>query len=344
MSSFAQDRVITSLTSQSFAICQKLSRIESESALYAALDEIVDDIVVNCEIDAAALVIRKPGQPNFASFLNDIHTAGMSQEERKRFGFFLAQTVVPEVCQRIQSMTRDDVRVDIMGNQAVCLRSKMVSMLAVPMVVKGEVVGIFVAFRSEIGAFCADDATFFQRMASSVAEDLESSSTYLRLAKDAATGFYSRRVFFETLAQETARARRYQAPLSAIIVEAEAILPPSTGPHKSFDLFLKRFSQRIAAETRQSDIIARASDTSFLLLQPMTQPQNAFEFANRVCEHFKQHPITLNESVVPVKLSAGVSSLQKDDEDGTAMLKRADFALDAARKNGISVVLDPSLS
>jgi diguanylate cyclase (GGDEF)-like protein len=334
MSSFAQERVIKSLTSQSFSLCQKLARIENESSLYAALDEIVAEVAKDCEIDAAALVMRKPHQPDFTSFLHDLHSFGMSQEEKKRFSFFLAQAVVPEVIQRMQPMTRDDVRLDVAGNQAVGLRSKMVSMMAVPMMVHQEVAGIFIAFRSEIGAFCVEDGVFFQRIASLIAEDIEGSGAFLRLAKDSATGFYSRRVFFEALAQETARARRYQAPLSAIVLEVEPVLPLQEGAKKTLELFLKRFSQRIASETRQSDIVARASESSFLFLQPMTSAQNAFEFASRVCEHFKQHPITLNESTVQIRMSAGVSTLYLEDEDGSAMLRRADMALDAARKRG----------
>jgi diguanylate cyclase (GGDEF)-like protein len=111
------------------------------------------------------------------------------------------------------------------------------------------------------------------------------------------------------------------------------------GSRKAFELFLKKFSQRIASETRQSDIVARVSDTAFLFLQPMTAAESAFEFAKRICEHFKQHPLTLNEIAVPIKMCAGISSLHTEDDDGSAMLMRADQALNDARKTGQNKVV-----
>lgn len=334
MSSFAQERVILSLTSQSFALCQKLARIESESALYLALDDIVADIVKNCEIDAAAMVIRKPNQESYASFLHDIHGAGISPEEKKKLSFFLAKSVVPEISQRVRPILRQDVKNDVLGDQGQNKRSKMVSMLAVPMLSGGEAIGILVVFRAEINGFCEEDATFFARVANLVAEDVEHSGAYLRLARDPVTGFYNRRIFFEALAHETARARRYQAPLSAIVLEVDPAPSLISGTKKTLEQFLKKFSQRILSETRQSDIVARISDTSFSFLQPMTQGQSAVEFAKRLCDHFRQHPLTINESVVPMKICAGVSSLGSEDDDGSAMLMRADSALNAARKKG----------
>jgi diguanylate cyclase (GGDEF)-like protein len=331
MSSFAQERAVMSLTSLSFALCHKLARIENESSLYLALDEIVQEISKSCEVDAAVVVMQKPHQPVFTSYLHDIHAFGLQNDEKKNFSFLLAQAIVPEVVQRVHPMLRADVRQDLPREQTQGQRSKLVSMLAVPMELHGKVVGILVVFRSEIAAFCGDDAGFFQKVATLIAEEIDSSGAYLRLAKDQTTGFYSRRVFFEALLQETARARRYQEPLSALILEIDTPLGENK---KTVEQFLKRFSQRVASETRQSDIVARVSDSAFLFLQPMTQMKSSIEFATRICEHFKQHPITLHESVVPLKIFGGVSGLLSEDEDGNAMLLRADNALHQAKKRG----------
>lgn len=338
MSSFAQERTVMSLTSQSFALCEKLAHMENESSLYKALDDVVGEVAKNCEVDAAVLVMRKPNQKDFASYLHDLHSFGLSNEEKKQLSFFLAQTIVPEVSQRMKPMTRDDVRQNLLSEQGRGQRSKMVSMLAAPMILHRELVGMLVAFRSEIAAFCEDDCEFFQSVASLIAEEVENSGAYLRLAKDSTTGFYSRRVFFEALAQEIARARRYQEPLSAVVLEVDTTLFHQSSNDRTLEQFLKRFSQRISSETRQSDIIARVSDNTFLLLQPMTGGQSSFEVANRICEHFKQHPIVVNDSPVPMRIFGGVSSLLLADDDGSAMLIRADNALSLAKKAGDSDV------
>jgi PleD family two-component response regulator len=71
----------------------------------------------------------------------------------------------------------------------------------------------------------------------------------------------------------------------------------------------------------------------------MTQVKSSVEFAKRICEHFKQHPIMLHESAVPLKIFGGVSGLMSEDDDGNAMLLRADNALHQAKKRGESEIV-----
>lgn len=335
---FDEEQPSLSVVGQSLALCQMLSRVESEEVLFSSLDDILEKIATSFEFDAVALVMRKPHQPAFMSFLHDVHSFGLNAEEKKKLSFFLAQSIAPEVVQRTRCIRREDVRKEILGDQAIGNRTKMVSMLAVPMLYSSEVIGIVVAFRAEVAAFCIDDEHLFRRVAAFLAEDIENACAYLRFARDPLTGFHSRRVFFEALFQETTRARRYQAPLSAMMLDFDALMPIAPETKKNSDQLLKRFSQRIMSETRQSDIVARVSDAAFLFLQPMTSMKSSTEVAIRIRTHFEHNPIVINEITVPIGISIGISSLRPSDEDGTAMLMRADRATSAARKKGINQI------
>lgn len=330
MSDLASSRSL-SLTGLSLAVCQKLMLSQDESLLYSSLDSLLEQIGGHLEVDAACLVIRKPGQAKFTSFLHDLHVFGLSEEERNRLSFYLAQTVVPKAVRNLESIRVADVREAVLGEIAAGYRTRMVSMLAVPMIVENEAVGIFVAFRSEIAAFCEEDESFFLKFVSLLAEDVEDTAFFLRIAKDRVTGFYNRRVFFEAVMLEASRSRRYQAPLSALVIQIDIVGQLDSELHQQF---LKRLSHRIASEKRQSDIVARASQNSFLLLQPMATAENANEFAKRICRHFNENPIIIDEIHVPFSLSVGVSSLSSLDEDGSAMILRAESAASEARANG----------
>lgn len=334
MSSIGASKKLLSLTGLSLALSQRFTRIDSEAEVFNSIEDILANICPDFEIEAAAVVMRKPNQMNFRKFLQDMYSFGINESERSGLSFFLAQSIVPEIDKYFRCIIREDVRKNIRSGLPAGLRTKMVSMLAAPMIYNGQVIGILMLFRSEIAAFCPDDETFFGKVALMLAEETESACEYLRLARDSITGFYNRRIFFESVNIETARARRYQAPLSVLMLEVQALTSWNDEKNKNADQFLKRFSQRIASEVRQSDLVARATESLFLFLLPMTDSRSSVDFANRLYAHLNSHPLLINESPIPFKLSIGISHLCSSDDDPSAMLNRAEAALDKARKTG----------
>src|SRR5688572_2482984 len=115
---FDEEKPSLSLTGQSFALCQRLARVESEDALYSSLDGILEEIAKNFELDAVALVMRKPGQSSFMSFLHDLNAFELSSDEKKKLSFALAQSIAPDIVQRLRCVRREDARKEILGDQA----------------------------------------------------------------------------------------------------------------------------------------------------------------------------------------------------------------------------------
>lgn len=325
MSKFNKKEPPLSVTAQAFSLCQLLSHIESEDGIVRSVDAILQDLARNCEVSGLGFVLQSRAEA-LTRLANQQHFFGLPPDEKKRMSAFVHDTITADWLRAARCVRRDDVRPELFGPKAPGHRTQLVSMLAVPMAAAGELVGTLVAFRAEIGAFCADDELYFQKIATLLAEDLQRAAAYLRLAKDPTTGFYTRRLFYDILMQESVRARRYQAPLSMLIFEIDTPAP--------IEAFLKRFSQRLVSEMRQSDILARCVDASLVALLPMTTLDNAHEVARRIRDHFVKYPIILNESAVAFGLSIGIASLEDSDDDGNAMLLRADRALSVARKGG----------
>ncbi|MEI6805110.1 MAG: GGDEF domain-containing protein [Myxococcaceae bacterium] len=183
--------------------------------------------------------------------------------------------------------------------------------------------------RAEINAFSPMDQMLLEKISKHIHEDLTRQTQYQEIVKDTVTGFWGREIFFDFLEQEFGRSRRYQAPLSLILIDIDGF-SRFTQPN----LILTKTAHRIKTEIRQGDFIARLAENTFALVQPMTQGQNAAESASRLLSKFKHLPILIQEIPLQIHLSMGVASLSTQDELSKSVLERADKALSAAKRLG----------
>lgn len=183
--------------------------------------------------------------------------------------------------------------------------------------------------RSEINAFSPNDHALLEKIAKHLNEDLSRQTQYQQIIRDSATGFWGREVFFDFLEQEFSRSRRYQAPLSLVLIDIDGFARFSNP-----GLILSKTAQRIKTEIRQGDFIARLAENTFALIEPMTTLQNAAESAVRLLSKFKHLPILIQEIPLQIHLSMGVATVTTQDELAASFLERADKALSAAKRLG----------
>jgi diguanylate cyclase (GGDEF)-like protein len=183
--------------------------------------------------------------------------------------------------------------------------------------------------RSEINAFSTNDRILLEKISKHVTEDLVRQEQYQKIVKDSVTSFWSREVFFHFLEQEFNRSRRYQAPLSLVLIDIDGF-----GKFANPEVILVKTAQRIKTEIRQGDFIARLSENTFALIEPMTTAVQASESAARLISKFKHLPILIQEIPLQIHLSMGVASLSMQDTLAMTLLERSDKALSAAKRLG----------
>lgn len=197
-------------------------------------------------------------------------------------------------------------------------------------------VGSIVLGRFEIEAFSSHDKNLLQMISDFVDTDLLRHQQYRSMVKDAATGFWSREIFFDFFEQEFNRARRYHSLFSLVIMDIDGF---SRLPNR--DTILAKVAQRIRTEVREGDLIARIANNTFALLEPMTHSKQAAESASRLLNKFKHLPLLVQETPLQIFLSLGVACLKTQDESPASLFERADKALSAAKRlGGNHVVLD----
>ena len=152
---------------------------------------------------------------------------------------------------------------------------------------------------------------------------------------DELTALYNRRVFFEMSEKAVSYCKRYEKPLSCLIVDLDHFkqINDSFG-HPGGDVVLKSFGRLLANSARASDIVARIGGEEFAIVMPRTNLQQATHWAESLTKTLSEKTFSIEQEKLRVSVSIGISTLDEEVSDITALIKMADRALYQAKAAG----------
>jgi len=158
---------------------------------------------------------------------------------------------------------------------------------------------------------------------------------------DESTGIYNLRYFDLRLNEEFERARRYQSPLTLMLIEIDNFRK-HTGSYGRImsEKAMEAVCKVLKECARASDIIARYGGDQIIILLPNTALFNARKAAEkfRVVMEDKTLEIEDERNAIKVRLnytiSMGVASLNYDVKRANELIRRADIALYKAKDRG----------
>jgi diguanylate cyclase (GGDEF)-like protein len=103
--------------------------------------------------------------------------------------------------------------------------------------------------------------------------------------------------------------------------------------HPVGDDVLRAISQICGTSVRHSDIVGRLGGEEFAIFLPGTSQENAMNLAKRLRERLDSFIVCHQGRRVPFTASIGVASSGPDD-DINSLMREADRALYAAKRNG----------
>jgi diguanylate cyclase (GGDEF)-like protein len=157
---------------------------------------------------------------------------------------------------------------------------------------------------------------------------------------DDLTKLYNRRYFFERFNQEVERAKRYDRPLSCIIMDLDYFKQVNdTYGHLAGDQVLIDIAQILRNNCRRSDLAGRYGGEELIILLPETEAAGALIIAERIRERIGQHrTVDGKGAVIGVTVSMGVASLSRTEleelDANERIVQYADDALLQAKKDG----------
>ncbi|MEA3433266.1 MAG: EAL domain-containing protein [Campylobacterota bacterium] len=152
---------------------------------------------------------------------------------------------------------------------------------------------------------------------------------------DALTGLPNRVLFTDRLEQGIEKVKHHQAGLALFFIDLDKFkhINDSLG-HEVGDSVLKAVAKRLEGIIRKEDTLARLSGDEFtIIMEEFTQPENASHLAEKILEVLAE-PMHIDDYLLYVSGSIGISLYPQDAEDAEYLLKYADTAMYKAKEEG----------
>lgn len=148
---------------------------------------------------------------------------------------------------------------------------------------------------------------------------------------DGLTGLSNHRSFQERLGIEFNRSRRYNTPLSLIMVDVDNFKKYNDAfGHPAGDQALRQVAQALSDAARATDLVARYGGEEFVLILPDTDAEGAMILAERM----RQAVELQTRERQAVTVSMGVATLHLATPTPGCLVEDADTALYRSKQNG----------
>lgn len=157
---------------------------------------------------------------------------------------------------------------------------------------------------------------------------------------DPLTGLKNRRHFFEIAAREFTRTKRYDLPLSVMMIDADHFksINDSFG-HATGDMVLCQLVAKMSESLRETDVFGRLGGEEFAILLPQTTLAGATVLAERMRENIAAMSIGTDKGPLHLTVSIGLSARSHQTPSFAGMLHEADSAMYRAKEAGRNKVM-----
>ena len=233
------------------------------------------------------------------------------------------------------------------------------SILAVPMLLYGKVVGMISAQSYKENAYTREDQYLLELLAAHAAIAIENARLFAKAQQladiDTLTEVLSRRKFYELAEREFSRSMRYKKPLSVIMLDVDEFKKFNDRfGHKVGDLVLRMVATQCKLSLREVDIFGRLGGEEFVAALPDTDLKHAVMVANRLRKVVEEVDLTEAENLfelvtsdtskkeaLKVTVSVGVATCDDESCKNIEVVidhaDRAMYSVKYAGKNQINV-------
>jgi diguanylate cyclase (GGDEF)-like protein len=210
------------------------------------------------------------------------------------------------------------------------------SIMAAPLMVQRETIGVLCVESLRPGAYTLDHLSILTTIAQQVAIAIENARNFQMAIVDQLTQLYLKDFFFRKLWEEQVRARRYGSTFAVLMLDLDRFkeINDQLG-HMAGDRFLQRVGDAIRESMRSADVPCRYGGEEFCLLLPETDAEGARTIAERIRLRVATLEMLNNDEPLGTTISVGIACYPAD-YPGTinGFVERADRALYAAKQTG----------
>jgi diguanylate cyclase (GGDEF)-like protein/PAS domain S-box-containing protein len=212
--------------------------------------------------------------------------------------------------------------------------------MVVPLMARDHILGaIALADAAENRKFDQSDVRLILLFAHQAAIAIENAQLFEKIQllaeTDELTQTNNRRQLFALGEQEFNHAKRYQHPLSVLMLDIDDFkkINDQYG-HATGDIVLYELAQYCQNNIRDVDILGRYGGEEFVIIMPSTNLDQGCELAERLRAHVKANPIPTKNTSLQITISIGVVEATLETPNLAALIDQADTALYKAKEKG----------
>jgi diguanylate cyclase (GGDEF)-like protein len=153
--------------------------------------------------------------------------------------------------------------------------------------------------------------------------------------EDPTTGLRTERYMVNRVEEALALARRYDAPVSCLLVGVDELdMVRERGGADAGDALIKAIAMRLKGAVREADLVARHGREEFLVLCPFTTAEEGLELAQRLRQAVAEAPVPLPTGALVPGISVGIAGCRPDAVRAIEVIQTAAEALQQARDLG----------
>lgn len=230
-------------------------------------------------------------------------------------------------------------------NNPILLKEGIKSLIAVPLILESEIVGILYVDDFKPRDFKEGEVLALSLLANQAALAIKEAHLHEEIEKlaitDSLTGLYNHRFFYERLKEEIKRSRRYRLNFSVIMIDLDDFKSFNDRfGHLTGDYILRKVGEKINELIRDTDFPARYGGEEFSIILPQTNTEEATGVANRIRKAIENLILKEgNNYLGKLTLSAGISTYPFHGTTETELIGAADRALYVAKNSGKNQVV-----
>jgi diguanylate cyclase (GGDEF)-like protein/PAS domain S-box-containing protein len=217
--------------------------------------------------------------------------------------------------------------------------------ICTPLYWRDKVIGFMTLDGKEKGCFDEADVNLVGIFANHAALSIQNARLFAetqRLAvTDPLTELYNRRFLYELGRREFERARRYDHPMSVLVIDLDLFKQINdTYGHSTGDQALRIIAEHMQLGLRSTDVLGRYGGDEFFALLVETDLQEALAVAERLSTQVKNTCIAVEDGYLELTTSIGAATMTADTINLDELINAADEALYRAKNAGRNCISD----
>lgn len=260
---------------------------------------------------------------------------GIRTERVHSLSFAVGEGVAGWVVERGEPVLINDAAKDPRFVVLPGTKTVIASMLCVPLIARGERVGVVTATTDYPNAFGSDDLELMRFVSTTIALDIENMRLHRVAVTDPLTGAYNREFLLQRLPAEIQEALDRDRTLSVALVDVDHFKAVNDHHgHGIGDVVLAEVARRLRAAIRGGDLLVRYGGEEFIAVLPRADAGRAWEVGERMRQRVCERAFDIERGIaLLVRISVGIAQW-RHGETMQDLIGRADSAMYGAKQRG----------